>query len=170
MTEKKTKKRPVVEERETVGKIATELLAKGSDHHTVSEQMLEQLSEYEKHIYNCVEDHKKKFNADFFVTVITKKEPLLPNVIRHYFLARLSCPTPDYDQTVYHYKRSSDTLDFLWVIPSKMACMYMIERQSRVPKEEWGLLKFVLDFSDGTLFKKSKELNGEKLDTPELTK
>lgn len=165
MTEKKDKNK-----RETVGKISTDLLAKSSDKHTVVDQMKEQLSEYEKHAYNCVETHKNRFIDNFYVTVITKKEKLTPNVIRHYFLARQSCPTPDYDQTVYIYNRIKDELQFLWVIPSKYTCLYLMKYRADLPQEEWALLKFVLDYNDGTLFRKAKELNGEKPDTPELIK
>lgn len=155
--------------RDTVGKISTELLANSSDNHSAEEQMREQLSDYEKHIAQCVETHKKTFNGNFYVVVITKKEPLMHNVIRHYFMGRHSCPTPDYDQTVYLYDRAKEELSLLWVIPSKMTCFFMKENHVNIPKEEWGLLKYVLDFADGSLFKKAKELNGEKLDSPQTS-
>lgn len=154
--------------RDTVGKISSGLLSKSSDKHSVEEQMREQLSDYEKHVLDCLESHKKTFHDDFYVVVITKKEPLMPNVIRHYFFARQTCPTPDYDQTVYRYDRKKEDLSFLWVIPSRMACMFMKTHKEKVPPEEYPLLSFVLQFADGTLFKKSKELNGEKIDSPEL--
>jgi hypothetical protein len=159
----------MIKKRDTVGKISTELLARSSDTHSAEEQMREQLSDYEKHINQCVETHKKTFDGDFYIIVITKKEVLMRNVIRHYFFGRLSCPTPDYDQTVYKYYRPKEELSFLWTIPSKMTCLYMKEHASEIQPEEFGLLKFVLEFADGTLFKRSKELNGEKIDTSELT-
>jgi len=57
--------------------------------------------------------------AIFYVCVITKKERLMDNVLRNYFLARSTCPTPQYDQTVYKYHRDSGAIQFLWVLPSK---------------------------------------------------
>ena len=59
-------------------------------------------------------------------------------------------------------------LIFLWTIPSKETCIYFIEEALRICPEEYGLLKCVLEFADGTLFKKAKRFNGEKDDSPEL--
>jgi len=149
--------------RETVGKIATELKQQAvSNTHSAHEQMQECLTDYDAHINQCLNDHKAKFPGDFYVVVITKKERLLDNVLRNYFTARLSCPTPDYDQTVYKYTRHDDSLEFLWVIPSKDACLMLKENFLLIPQEERGLLKYVLDFADGTLFKLAKKLNGEE--------
>src|SRR3990167_4938546 len=98
-----------------------------------------------------------------------KKEPLMPNVIRNYFYGRLSCPTPDYDQTVYFYDQESDIIEFLWVIPSKDACLYLKENALLVDPAESQLLRFVLDFADGTLFAIAKTRNRERSDSPLLT-
>ncbi len=92
----------------------------------------------------------------------------MTNVLRHYFFARRSCPTPDYDQAVYHYKSELDDIEFLWVIPSKEACLTFIEQSSPIAPTEWGLLKYVLEFADGTLFKIAKRLNNEKDDSSEI--
>jgi len=44
-----------MEKTPTVGKIATDLLAKADDKHTVVDQMQENLTEYDKNIWLCVE-------------------------------------------------------------------------------------------------------------------
>ena len=158
--------------RDTVGKISNDLIIKSADNtHSAHEQMQECLTDYDANINQCIIDHKLKFTGDFYIVVITKKERLMDNVLRNYFTARLSCPTPDYDQTVYKYTRKDDAIEFMWVIPSKDACITLKDNFLLIPSEERELLKFVLDFSDGTLFELAKKLNGEEsLLSPMLTK
>ena len=148
--------------KKTIGKIATELAQKAyDDTHTAHDQMEESLSDWDKNIFECVERSKKDFPGDFYLVVITKKERLLTNVIRNYFMTRISCPTPDYDQTLYRYNKADESLDFLWVIPSKDACLMLKDNAMLVMPEERQLLQFVLDFADGSLFEMAKRLNGE---------
>jgi hypothetical protein len=150
----------------TVGKLATDLQKhEVQNHHTADEQMSEQLSDYDKNIFECVERSKKDYAGDFFIVVLTKKEKLLSNVIRNYFYPRSTCPTPDYDQTVYFYNRKDDAIDFVWVIPSRETCHQLKDNALLVAPEERQLLNFVLEFADGTLYKLAKKLNGENDDS-----
>jgi hypothetical protein len=89
----------------------------------------------------------------------------MQNVLRHYYYYRLSCPTPDYDQTVYKFTRATEIIEFIWVIPSRETCFTLKENASQVVPAEYGLLEFVLKFADGTLFKLAKSLNGEADDS-----
>jgi len=156
--------------KETVGKLASQLLAKGPVSKDPIEIERTLHVEYEKNVLECVDRGKKDFPEDFFVVVLTKKEPLMPNVLRHYFFNRLSCPTPDYDQTVYHFHRANDILEFIWVIPCRHTCFSLKENVAQVAPAEYGLLEFVLKFADGTLWKLCKQLNGEADESVLLTK
>lgn len=154
----------IVMNKETVGKVSSDLIIKAHDNtHTAHDQMTESLTDYEENIFQCIESHKDKYPRDFYVVVVTKKEPLMQNVIRNYFLARSTCPTPDYDQTVYVYNRMRDDVEFLWTLPAKDICQEFIRDALQVPDEEKELLNYVLSFSDGTLFQLAKRLNGEKM-------
>jgi hypothetical protein len=155
----------MTDKRPTVGKIASELLAKTPD--SIDPIEVEQTlhDNYEVNLLECFNNAKKDMQGDFFIVVITKKEPLMQNVLRNYFFARRSCPTPDYDQTVYHYKSEHDFLDFVWVIPSKHACLTLMDHKIDLVPEQWGLLEFVLQFADGTLYRKAKKLNNEAIDS-----
>ena len=82
----------------TVGKVAVDLLEKADDKHTVVDQMRENLTDYDKNIWICVADGKKKYDGNFYIVVECKKERLLENVIRNYFFSRLTAPTPIWDQ------------------------------------------------------------------------
>lgn len=154
--------------RKTVGQASLELINKTPDTKSPIEQMRENLTDYEANIWECVERCKKDFLGDFYIVVITKNERLMSNVFRNFFYGRLSCPTPDYDQTVYKFKRTDNQPIFMWVIPSRDASFHLKDNALYVAPEERELLKYVLAFEDGTLFKLAKELNGEKIDSPEL--
>ena len=149
------------EKKKTVGQISTELLQKTPDSLSPIENMREQLTDWDQNMMVCLEQAKKDYAGDFFIQVITKKEPLLKNVLRNYFIARQSCPTPGYDQSVFHYIRKDDEVSFLWVVPSKDTCQIFYANRDRIVPQEWPLLEYVLKFNDGTLEKQCMILNGE---------
>ena len=149
-------------ERDTVGKIATDLMQKTPDTLDPIELQREMQRDYEKHFHECVQNGIKTLNTNkFYVVVEQKKEKLLPNVVTNYFIPRRSCPTPHNDQTVYYYDGDSGTVQFLWVVPSKDTCELFKANALEIVPEERGLLKFVLDFEDGTLLRVAKKRNNE---------
>lgn len=171
--------------RETVGKISSELLTQAPETRDPIELQREMQKNYIDNLVLAVGHAQKKFNCttlhegescdyaqpregDFYIVVISKKEPLMQNVLRNYFLTRDACPTPDYDQAVYKYIKETEQIEFLWVVPSKDTCLLFKQNALQVPASEQHLLKFVLDFADGTLFKLAKKLNGEAQDSPLL--
>ena len=145
----------------TVGAVSAELLQKTPDTLSPIENMQEQLTDWDKNIFECLDNARKQYPGDFFIMVITKKEPLLKNVLRNYFIARQTCPTPGYDQAVYKYDHENQAVNFLWVVPSKDTVATLFFNKDRVVPEEWGLLQHVLNFMDGTLDKRCMKLNGE---------
>lgn len=157
------------EKRKTVGELSSELIVKPLESETPHEQMSEQLSDWDKNIFECVERCKKEYMGDFYVVVITKKEKLMKNVIRNYFFGTQACPTPTWDQTVYAYNRKDDSIEFLWVVPDKATCFVFSRYKTLVDANEMQLLKFVLDFEDGTLLKIAQKRNGE-VETPPVIK
>lgn len=163
---KRLKIRPKSEK--TVGQVSSELLQKPSTPVNAIDQGNAMLNDYMKNVIECVASTRKIADGDFYVVVLTKREHLMKNVMRNYYFARFTCPTPNYDQAVFKYNRDNETIDFLWVIPTKDVCLYYLENRTLIPKEEWELLKYVLDFQDGSLMKLAKKLNGEKIDSPIL--
>jgi hypothetical protein len=147
--------------RQPVSIIAAELANKEPYTRSARELEQEMHKDYVANIITCVEKHKSIFPHDFYIVVITSKEALMKNVIRNRFLARLSCPTPDYDNTVYKYHRKDDRIEFLWVVPS-MECAEMLhDNVLEVIDDDKPLLKYVLDFYDGTLARLAIKLNKE---------
>lgn len=148
--------------KKTVGAVSQELLHKSSQlDHSALEQMQEMLTDWDKNIQECLDAGKQIYANDFYLTVETKKEPKMKNVIRNYFIHRSTCPTPGYDQTVYKFHRSDERLEFLWVVPSKETYFMMMNHALEIPSEERDLLGFVMADADGTLLRKSKKLNQE---------
>lgn len=157
-----------MEKKETVGKLSVDLLSKADDKHTVGEQMREQLSEYDANLYECFEIGKKRYQSPFYINVITRGDKLLKNVIRHQFLPRQSCPTPELDQCVYQCHKDWLEPKFIWVLPCKEYAEHMYTNKDMVPLEEFELLRYVLDYFDGTLLKLCKKLNNETENTGQL--
>lgn len=107
--------------------------------------------------------NKEAWTGDFYVEVITKKEKLMQNVLRNYFSARRSCPTPDYNQSVYKFNSSTDDIEYLWTVPDDQTCEMFVQNALKIVPEERQLLGFILDFKNGSLLQLARKLNGENL-------
>lgn len=164
--------------KKTVGQISSDLLIKVPDSLDPIEIQRATEKEYLDNLVWAVEHAQKKIDCssikghdecknraamdgDFFIASIIKKEHLLQNVIRNYFIPTIDCPTPTYDQTIYKYDAHKEALEFLWVIPDRETCLTLQENKDIVVPEERQLLQYVLHFYDGTLYKLAKKLNKE---------
>ncbi len=154
----------------TVGSVALDLMQKTPESRDPIEIQKAMQEEYLKELIQCLNIHKPLLIGNFFLVVITKNEKLMPNVFRNYFSARQSCPTPDYDQSVFMYNRADDAIEYVWTVPSKDACHHLKDNALLVHPEERQLLKFVLEFADGTLYKLCKKLNNEEEKSPLIIK
>lgn len=151
-------------ERQTVGQVSSDLLQRDMyGDVTAGEQMQAQLIDYERSVHECVATGKAQYSGDFFVVVLTKRERLMANVFRNYFVARQSCPTPSYDQTVYKYVRNGDELQFIWTLPNPAAIQNLLVHKHELDPSFFPLLGMVLAFLDGDLDRKAQVLNGEIL-------
>ena len=113
-------------------------------------------------------DGKKKYTDTFYVVVLTKRERLISKVLRNFFYARQSCPTPSYEQAVYKFNSKDEVLTFLWMIPSKQLCKDMFKQRHDLNMVNDPLLPFVIDYVTGRLYVKAIELNEEHLNDNHL--
>jgi len=151
------------QKRETVGKISSDLIQKPLETKDAIEQTDAMLKNYPKNIEVCTMRGKQLYpREDFFVVVIQKQERLMKNVIRSYFFPRRTCPTPNYDQIVYKYTHEKDQIDLIWVIPNREMSIDFIRNKELVPPQAMSLLKYILEFEDGTLTRQMKTLNKEE--------
>jgi hypothetical protein len=145
----------------TVGKASSDLMLKSHDEVSVIDQEREMQKGILEELYVCLGSNKSKYQGDFFIVMLRKRERAMSNVFRNYFFARKSCPTPTFDQTVFKYHREHDALEFIWVIPDMETATIFKGYALEVEPEERELLKFVLDFYDGTLDGVARKLNNE---------
>ena len=102
----------------TVGEEAVKRLLNPDTKQGIIDTQREADKEYFEEIKKCVESHKA-WDEPYYIVTIHKKERLLENVVRRYFLARQSLPTPQWDQTVWRYNPKNGDLRFLWVLPDE---------------------------------------------------
>ena len=165
--------------KKTVGQTSTELLSKTPD--TLSPIDIQKAAELEiirnlewavKHELksvpctdicreNCLS--RKASDGDFYVSILTKKERKLENVLRNYFVVTKDCPTPFFDQSVWKYNYKLGDLVYLWTVPNQETALILKKNRSIVHPEEHWSLKFVLDYYNGDLHRLAKKLNGETM-------
>lgn len=102
---------------------------------------------------------------DFYVVLVTMVDRVLrqPRTIT---LARKSCPTPVYKQSVWKYKSFTSELEFLWSIPDSILYYHILHNRIKYldDKETAELAKFVILMENGELLSWVKKENGEKID------
>lgn len=157
-------------ERKTLGELSLELSQNPDKVDSIELQREIQGDSFESEFLEAVARGQKKYPGDFYVVVLNQRFRIMNNAMRCYFIDRLSCPTPEYDQTVYHYNKKDDAIDFLWVVPDKDTCEYAYSHAVTIEDEYRELLQYVLDFYDGTLLKIAKRLNKEDKQDLVLTK
>ncbi len=155
--------------RKTVGAHSLELSQKTPESVDPIELERAMQEDYMKNLVECAENASKKWKKDFYIAVLTKNEKLMPNVFRNYFAARESCPTPEYDQSVFKYNYGLEQLEYIWTVPSKDSVYHLINNSHLVVFAERELLLMCRQFVDGSLFTLSKKLNGEQADSPLLS-
>jgi hypothetical protein len=104
---------------------------------------------------------KNKYDDNYYVVVLTKRERLISRAIRNLFFTTQACPTPSYEQAVYMFNPDDEVLDFLWIVPSKEMCNKMYQQRYFIELQSDPLLPFVIDFVEGKLLEKAKFLNNE---------
>lgn len=158
--------------KETLGQMIVDSYKKQSHQAEVGEILPDELQRYIRVLTEKVVEGKKKFsNKPFYVEICLKRERLMPSILPRIFgFPRLTCPTPNNDQDVWFYIPSQEKLNYIWSVPCKEGCFDLKSRALTIFPEEEQLLRFVLDFEDGTLFRLMKKLNGEEDNSPLLKK
>lgn len=122
---------------------------------------------YEETLWDTVDSGKKdpKIEKDFFIVALTKAERVMKNVFRNMFFYRQSCPTPQYDQSVWKYHKKDDELEYLWTVPSKQYTHLLPHLIDELPPEQKRLVYMIDAFVKGDLDRLAEKLNKEELNT-----
>lgn len=154
---------------ETVGKLAIDLQKK-RDLKIDSIELQKEIHKgnfskrsYEEEVWETIKRgcQDETIKGNFYIVVLFKKERLLQNVVRQYFFYRKSCPTPEFDQTVYRYQPKADSIEFLWTIPNNAACLTLPSRKNDLPIDQQWLISMIESFQDGDLDRYADRLNDE---------
>lgn len=146
------------------------------EHDNLQLDLQDDISEYRRamepdimaRIYDTAQKAKDKdgyIGKDFYIVLLTTVDRVLrqPKIIP---LARKSCPTPVYKQSVWKYRTISGTLEFLWSIPDAILYYHILHNRVKYinDKETADLAKFVILMENGELLEWVKKENGEKKD------
>lgn len=157
--------------KQTVGKTVYDFYATKQHEAELGEMLPSETARYFRELHSGLDKGKKRFNKDFFIEMVIKKERLMPQILpRLWAVDRSTCPTPFFDQDCYKYNHKDDSLEFVWSVPSPETCKYLKLNALTLSEPDRELLKFVLDYENGILYRLMKILNNEKFDTPELIK
>lgn len=139
--------------KQTVGSAAVDLLKKGDQRQGVIDTQREMMKNYVDELIKCAQSGANALGKDntFYVCVQTRRERLLPNVIRNQFYYRQTRPAPTYDLALYHYEPKEEQLRFVWCIPDKDTVADMATLTFVPEKGEEQLYWFVKCFLAGTL-------------------
>jgi len=121
----------------------------------------ELLKDYFPNLIEAVKRGKGKYEGNYYVVVLTKRERLIAKTLRNFFFTTQACPTPGYEQAVYEFDPKDETLDFLWIIPSKDMCADLYKKRYLLEFKSDPLLPFVIDFMEGNLLTRAMLLNNE---------
>lgn len=156
--------------RPTLGKIITDIRSMQPEKRSVVEIAEEQTQNYIPELVAITEQGKKETNTNFYILINLRISPLTPEMYEFKREIKLTCPTPNYDQTLFFYNREADRIEYVWSIPDRYTCHYMLYYKDQIPVNEHELLNYVIKFANGDLFEMMKIRNGEKKDSPLLDK
>lgn len=130
------------------------------------------LETYPDGLWKCVDRGRELFKdnptRDFFIVTHLKSEWFNPKLWKLQFVPTLECPRPYLNFTVYKYHRKTDEIEMIWCLPDRETLNFYYKNRAYASPEDWDLLKWVLAYKDGSLYKKMQELNGESPDKPFL--
>jgi len=149
--------------KKTVGELVSQNAQnnKNNDSINVMDLQKSMQEDYMNELLAIVDKDHSLYPGDFYVVVLTKAERILTNTFRNYFFSRSSCPTPFYDQTVWRYNKRVGRVEYLWTVPGKDECVYILQNKSELPPSHQQLLKFVIMFFKGVLLDMAKKFNKE---------
>ena len=137
--------------KKTVGAEALERLAKGDNKQGVIDTQREVDKDYFPQMEICIQNHKE-WREPFYIVVHHKKEKLLENVIRRYFIGMQSMPTPQWDQTLWRYTPKTEELRFIWTLPDENTAMWMASNPHELTEHHGELVNFIMEFLNKKLY------------------
>jgi hypothetical protein len=147
----------------TIGEIKKKQAAADVGDATIADVSEGMSKPYMNSLFSAVAEGKLKLpNQDFYVVMLTKVERLLTKNVHFYPIVRLTCPSTNYDQSVYFYDHKNETLEFLWTIPDKETIFRFKMYPETITEEEKPLIPYVKNYLSLHYDRLARIRNGEK--------
>jgi len=116
-----------------------------------------------KEIWKCIDIHYNIIDEpEFCIVVLLVGDPLIKNLKRRKFYAWPYMPKPRPNQSVFLFRKDTDDIQRLWVLP-ECATMTLLSEASHVRKQ-WATMKKWSDaFFAGMFWELIREENGIEL-------
>lgn len=142
-----------ISQRKTAGELSAKAQKDNTDYnlleigHAMTDNILEGLRE-------CRANHNPIFDEDVYcVGYVIGTDPLICTVKRRKFFAFLYLPKPRPNQTVFLYRKSTDTFEkMLWCLPSAARMAQLSSTSCIVPKEYERMQAWSVAFYKGTFW------------------
>lgn len=130
-------KRDTAKVESKVGEAAYKLLQKTDAAPTVEEILNEYQTKYAKEIEETIQNNHHKFDKDFYILVLTKKEHWAVNVLRNWFIARQTPPSvshlrreyPNFMSTLYKVNKNGFGITVEWSLPTEQDCKTILKNK-----------------------------------------
>ncbi len=137
--------------RKTAGELANQALKDNTNYnvlevgHALADDIPSLVMEsIQKHINIIDED-------EFCVVMVLASDPLISTLIRRKFYCWPYLPSPRPNQTVWHYSKSKDVVNRLWVLPTAQK-MAVLMTDPFVPKEYKTMQAWSIAFDKGVFW------------------
>ena len=120
----------------------------------------------------CIDKAKQLYHAnpdrDFYIISHLKVEWFNQQLWKQQFVASLECPRPYLNFTVYKYHRKVDGVEELWSLPDRETLNFYYNNRHLASPDEYKLVKYCIEYKDGTLYRRMQHENGESANKPSL--
>jgi hypothetical protein len=128
------------------------------------EEILDQFQhDYVQKMEETIKDNINKYDAPFYIVVLTKKEHWSELVMRNWFVARQTKPTPrflrtefpNHMHTVYSFDKNKEEMKLLWNLPTRQDAGTVLKNPHLYDS---ALVKWIQDYDKGRLFEASENV------------
>ena len=139
-----------------VGKAVYDILKRPQQSLLVEDILDQYQHAYVEKMREVVQDEIKNYEPPFYIVVFSKKEHWCELVMRNWFVARQTCPSPkflrhefpNHMHTVYSYDKRSDRIEVLWTLPTKQDADTVLKNRHLYDP---ALVKYITDFEKNLL-------------------
>ena len=122
----------------------------------VGETMDAMTPRYYKELMATIETNNKKYDDEYYIVVLRKKEPWAMNVLRQWFVARQSKPSakvlredyPNHDLDLWRIDPKQYSVNFVWTLPTAQDSRTILANKECYSED---LVKTITMFNEGKL-------------------